>query len=142
MKNQVFAGNQPAVALPVPSGIKSGDPVIVGGMIGVAATDRAAVTNGVATGGVSLPVGYASVEVDGVYAVSVAGGAIAAAGGRVYINPADNTLTATSASGLVLFGTTVPVIERGVASGATKASGTAVVNVKTRRPDPAHRLTV
>lgn len=134
MKNQVFAGHEPAVALPVPAGILSGAPVIVGGIHGVAATDRATVANGVALGGVSLPTGYASVEVSGTYAVSVAGGAIAAAGGRVYINPADNTLTATAAAGLVLFGTTVPTILRGVASGATKGAGAAVVNVKLAPP--------
>lgn len=134
MKNQVYAGNEPAVALPVPSGITAGKAVIVDGIHGVAATDRAVTTNGVQTGGASLPDGYASVEVSGTYSLSVAGAAITGPGGQVYINPADNTLTATAAAGLVLFGHTVPVIQRGVASGATKASGANTVNVKLAPP--------
>lgn len=132
-KNLVYAGTQPAVALPVPAGIKSGDPVIVGGIHGVAETDRATTTNGVHAGGVSLPDGYASVAPDGTYSLPVTG-AIASAGTAVYIDPADNSLTATADEDLVLFGHTVPVILRGVASGATKGSGAGNVNVRIAPP--------
>lgn len=127
-KNCVFAGEKPAIALPVPAGTKSGDPVIVGGIVGVAETDRAATdgTTGVHTGP-SLPDGYASVAVDGTYSLPVAD-AVAAAGTAIYIPAAGGALTTTATSN-VLFGRTVPVIDKGVASGATKASGAGNVNI-------------
>lgn len=125
-KNLVFAGRKPALSLPVASGVKSGDPVIVGSIVGVAETDRAATTNGVRTGGVGDPDGYASVAVDGVYSLPCPD-AVAAAGTAIYITSA-GALT-TTATGNTLFGRTVPVIQRGVASGATKAAGAGNVNV-------------
>jgi predicted RecA/RadA family phage recombinase len=125
-KNQVYAGSRPALPLPVPAGTKSGEPVIVGGIVGVAETDRAATTNGVHTGP-GLPDGYASVQPDGTYSLPVAD-AVSAAGTKIYIVTADRSLT-TTASGNTLFGYTVPVIVRGVATGATKSSGAGNVNV-------------
>lgn len=125
-KNCVFAGTKPALSLPVASGVKSGDPVIVGGIVGVAETDRAATTNGVRTGGVGNPDGYASVAVDGVYSLPCTD-AVSAAGTKIYIT-SGGTLTTTATSN-TLFGVTVPVIQRGVASGATKSSGAGNVNV-------------
>lgn len=132
-KNCVFAPAVPAWSLPVPAGTRSGDPVLVGGIVGVASTDRAGDTDaaGKTLGGVGHPTGYAAVEVDGAYALDVAD-AVAAAGTAIYIVAADNSLT-TTATGNTLFGHTVPVVERGVASGATKAAGAGTVNVKIAR---------
>lgn len=126
-KNLVFAGTSPALSLPVPAGTRSGDPVLVGGIIGVAETDRTEVVDGKQYGGVGNPDGYASVAPDGTYALEVPE-AVAAAGTPVYITAA-NALT-TTATGNTLFGHTVPVIDRGVATGATKAAGAGTVNVK------------
>lgn len=128
MKNRVFAGNTPAVSLPVPAGTRAGAPVKVGGFIGVCATDRTEVVNGKQFGGVGNPDGYASVDVDGCFALSVPE-AVAAAGTAIYIVAADNTLT-TTAGGNTLFGHTRPVIDKGVATGATKAGGAGTVNVQ------------
>lgn len=126
-KNCVYAGQKPAVALPVPAGTVSGDPVIVGGIVGVAETDRAATTDGVKTGGVTLPDGYASVAPDGTYSLPVAD-AVDAAGTAIYIPAAGGALT-TTATDNVLFGHTVAVIDKGVATGATKGAGAGNVNV-------------
>lgn len=127
-KNLVYAGKKPAMSLPVPSGVKSGDPVLVGTIVGVAETDRAATTNGVRTGGVGNPDGYASVAVDGTYSLPCAD-AVAAAGTAIYITSANPAVLTTTATSNVLFGHTVPVIQRGVASGASKASGAGNVNI-------------
>lgn len=132
-KNRVFAGNEPALSLPVPAGTRSGDPVLVGAIVGVAATDRTETVDGKQYGGVGNPEGHASVEVSGAFALEVAE-AVAAAGTRIYIVPADNSLTTADGAGVnTLFGTTVPVIDRGVATGATKAAGAGTVNVKLAR---------
>lgn len=119
-KNLVFAGESPAISLPVPAGTRSGDPVIVGGIIGVCETDRTELVSGVQYGGVGNPDGYASVAPDGTYSLKVPE-AVSAAGTKIYIVAADNSLT-TTASGNTLFGHTVPVIDKGVATGATKAA--------------------
>lgn len=117
-KNLVFAGESPAISLPVPAGTRSGDPVKVGGIIGVCETDRTELVSGVQYGGVGNPDGYASVAPDGTYSLKVPE-VVAAAATPIYIK-SDNTLT-TTATGNTLFGHTVPVILRGVATGATKA---------------------
>lgn len=138
-KNLVFAGVEPALALPVPTGTRSGDPVIVGSIIGVAETDRAGDTDtsGRVLGGVGHPTGYAAVAPDGTYALKVPE-AVAAAGTPIYIVTATNALTTSSNTGAnPLFGYTVPVIDKGVASGATKAADSGgvegTVNVKLAR---------
>ncbi|MEP7738535.1 DUF2190 family protein [Nocardioides sp. 31GB23] len=127
-KNLVFRGESPALSLPVPAGTRSGDPVKVGGHIGVCDTDRTEVVDGKQYGGVGNPAGYASVAPDGVYALEVPE-EITTVGTAVYIVAADNSLTTTATSN-TLFGHTTPVIDKGVASGATKAAGAGTVNVK------------
>lgn len=117
-KNLVFAGESPAISLPVPAGTRSGDPVIVGGIIGVCDGDRREVVNGVQYGTVSSPDGHAPVSPDGTYSLKVPE-AVTTVGTKIYIVAADNSLTTTAGSN-VLFGHTVPVINRGVAEGATK----------------------
>lgn len=127
MKNQVYAGNVPALSLPVPAGTKAGDPVKVGGFIGVCATDR---NDGTTPDPSGNPTGHASVEVDGTYSLLVPE-AVAAIATPIYITGA-NALT-TTAAGNTLFGHTHPVISRGVASGAIKAADSGTpgrVNVK------------
>lgn len=128
-KNLVFAGTSPALSLPVPAGTRSGDPVLVGGIIGVAETDRTEVVDGKQYGGVGNPDGYASIAPDGTYALEVPE-AVAAAGTAVYITAANALTTSDGAGANTLFGHTVPVIDRGVATGATKAAGAGTVNVK------------
>lgn len=130
-KNCVIAPQVPALSLPVPAGTRSGDPVKVGGIVGVAGTDRTEVVSGKQYGGVGNPDGYASVEVDGAFAVEVAD-AVSAVGTAIYIVTADNSLTTTATSN-TLFGHTIPVIERGVPTGATKSAGAGTVNVKLAR---------
>lgn len=127
-KNLVFAGTSPALSLPVPAGTRSGDPVKVGGVVGVCETDRTEVVSGKQYGGVGNPDGYASVAVDGTYALEVPE-QVTAAGTPIYIVAADNSLT-TTATDNTLFGHTVPVIDKSVATGATKAAGAGTVNVK------------
>jgi hypothetical protein len=118
-KNLVFAGNRPALSLPVPALTRSGMPVKVGSIVGVCDTDRTEVVSGKQYGGVGNPDGYASVAVDGTYALKVPE-VVTAAGTPIYIKASDNTLT-TTATDNTLFGHTVPVILRGAATGATKA---------------------
>jgi predicted RecA/RadA family phage recombinase len=131
-KNLVFAGESPAIALPVPAGTRSGDPVKVGGIVGVAETDRVETVAGVKYGeGSGNPDGYASVAPDGTYSLPVPD-AVGAAGTAIYIVAADNTLT-TTATNNTLFGHTVPTVLRGVASGATKGAGAGNVNVRIAR---------
>lgn len=126
-KNRVYAGNEPALSLPVPAGTRTGKAVIVGGIVGVAATDRTEEVGGVKFGAPGNPAGYASVEVSGAFSLPVAD-AVNAAATPIYIE-ADGDLT-TTASGNTLFGHTVPVIDKGVATGATKSAGAGNVNVR------------
>lgn len=127
MKNQVWAERQPARSLPVPAGTKSGDPVKVGDLVGVASTDRA---NSAATplpeGGVGHADGYAAVCVDGGYLLDV-DGAIPGPGTPVYIN-ADGDLTVTGTDA-TLFGYSVPGRDNTHLS-KTSGVGPAVVQVK------------
>lgn len=81
-------------SLPVPSGTKSGDPVKVGVLNGVAVTDRATTTN--PAGGNAD--GNASVWLEGAYSFPVTG-AVKAVGDPIYI--ANGKLAAT---GTTLFG--------------------------------------
>lgn len=102
--NEVFkVGNN--VSLPVPVGTKSGDPVRIGGLNGVAQTDEpTAWLNGKGayvkhpSGNIK---GYASVKLDGAHSFQLGTGVIAV-GDAIYITSA-NALNTTS-SGNSLFG--------------------------------------
>lgn len=116
-KNCILAPTEPAKVLPVPSGIDSGEPVKVGGFVGIASADRAdAATK---KGAVGMPDGYAPVECTGLWEVKVPE-VVSAAGTAIYIVSNGPTLT-TTASGNTLFGHTEPIIVRGAPVGGTKA---------------------
>ena len=99
------------VSLPVPSGTKSGDPLRIGGLNAVAATDRAKVdvspTNADGTRNTSYnygggnPTGNASCWLDGGHEFTV-DFAVSAVGDPIYITSA-NALSGT-ASGNTLYG--------------------------------------
>ena len=101
-KNQRYTNAQ-HITVPVPEGVKSGQPVKVGQICGVVITDRDSD-------------GESQVWLDGSYDIPVAG-AVSAFGAPVYIK-ADNTLTATAA-GNFLFGTAL----------GTKGTGTGPLEV-------------
>lgn len=101
-KNQRYTNAQ-HITVPVSAGVKSGQPVKVGQICGVAVIDREAD-------------GTATLWLDGSYDLPVAG-AVATFGAPVYIK-ADNTLTAT-ATGNFLFGTAL----------GTKGTGTGPLEV-------------
>lgn len=111
MKNTVFH-DATKLSLPVPEGTVSGDPVKVGALIGVAATDRGAGGN---------PDAHASVWRHGAYSLPVTG-AITAVGTPVFVagdgTSRITTLTATE-SGNTLFGYALD----------TKGSGAGVIRV-------------
>lgn len=95
MRNEVFYPNDPAdkLSLPVPEGTKSGDPVVVGSIIGIAATDRGAGGN---------PAGNASVWTEGVYRLT-ASTAVAAVGTALY-KPGNSLKLTTTGTDNALFG--------------------------------------
>lgn len=126
MKNQVYANNTPGISLPVPAGTKSGDPVKVGSIVGVAATDVAVAmpatptADSVAANSSGNPDGYASVLTDGGYLLTVSG-AITGPGMPVYITGAGPfTLSITNGGTDPVFGYTVPGPDNKY---ATKAAG-------------------
>lgn len=134
MKNQVYANNIPGISLPVPAGTKSGDPVKVGSLVGVAATDRADSTidpptvDSVAANSSGNPDGYASVLTDGGYLLTVAG-AITAPGTPVYVTGTGPfALSVTNGGTDTVFGYTVPGPDNKYATKAA-GSGPAVVRV-------------
>lgn len=133
MKNQIYVGNEPAISLPVAVGTKAGDPVKVGIVVGVAATDRADSTvnpltaASVAANSSGNPDGYASIEVSGTYLLTVAE-AISGVGTPVYITGSAGAYTlTTTASTNVLFGETVPGPNNKYVT--TSAGGTAAVRL-------------
>ena len=116
MKNEAFV---PAseLSLPVPVGTKSGEPVLVGSLPGMAATDRGA------GGNIDT---HASVLMDDrAYEVNV-NGAIAGVGTPIFIVAADRSLT-TTATGNTLWGYSVCKAD---GSMATKAAGVGPAIVK------------
>lgn len=116
-KNLAFRpGGQ--LSLPVPAGTESGDPVKVGGLIGVATTPRG--------GGVGNLPTHASIDISGlnVYEFDV-DGSISGVGTPIYITSgADLTVTSTSNT---LFGHTVAAAD---GKYATKSSGVGKALVK------------
>lgn len=86
--NEVFR-EADHLTLPVPAGVKSGDPVQVGSLMGVAQTDRAADST-------------ATVWLEGAFRLTV-DGAVANVGDPIYIVSADRSLT-TTATGNTIFG--------------------------------------
>lgn len=134
MKNQVYANNIPGISLPVPAGTKTGDPVKVGSIVGVAATDVAVAmpatptADSVAANSSGNPVGYASVLTDGGYLLTVAG-AITAPGTPVYVTGTGPfVLSVTNGGTDTVFGYTVPGPDNKYATKAA-GSGPAVVRV-------------
>lgn len=93
MLNMIFKSDS-YISLPVPNGTKSGDPVVVGDIVGVAITDEG--------GGVGNAEGYASVALEGGARLNVAAGTTYAVGETVYITSA-GAITKTS-SGNKRFG--------------------------------------
>ena len=100
--NEVF-NDASWVSLPVPETVKSGDPVRVGVLNGVAQTDAGVAGPPAVPGGVGNGTGYASVALAGGFRVTVVGALTV--GQLVYIK-SDLTLTAT-ASGNKVFGAAV-----------------------------------
>jgi predicted RecA/RadA family phage recombinase len=93
------------VSLPVPEGIKSGDPVAIGSLVGVALIDRGKDTAGEAT-----------VQLVGSFEFSVEGKKEAEekeipVGGPVYLDPATKKLSANSAK--TLFGYALKAVAKG-----------------------------
>lgn len=107
-KNEIYkeANN---LSLPVPVGTKSGDPVRIGGLNGVAQVDEPTAYLATLTGGYnespsSNKPGYASIKLNGAHRFPVATATALAVGAPVYITPA-NALTTTDNSGAnALFG--------------------------------------
>lgn len=94
------------VSLPVPTTIKSGDPVRVGAINAVAQTDSGIAAVGstpAVPGGVGNGTGFASCALEGVFNLTVTG--TLAVGQLVYVTGA-NALTAT-ATGNKVFGTSL-----------------------------------
>lgn len=116
MKNEYF---RPAseLSLPVPVDTVAGDPVKVGSLVGVCATDRGAGGN---------IAGNATVLMDDRAYLLDVDGAIAGAGTPIYIVAADNSLTVTATAN-TLFGHSVPKAD---GTFATKAVGVGPAIVK------------
>lgn len=131
MKNQVYANTTPGISLPVPEGTKSGDPVNVGAIVGVAATDVAVAmpatptADSVAANSSGNAPGYASVLTDGGYLFEVTG-AVSGPGTPVYFT-ADG-LNVAAGDGDPLFGYTVPGPDNRYAT-KSAAAGPAVVRI-------------
>lgn len=112
--NEIFRFDK-ARSMPVPSGTKSGDPVRVGIINGVAVTDRAATTvsaynadgspNTAYNYGGGNPDGYASVWSWGGHRIKVKAAAKPAFGDAVYFDPAGTPCKPTvTAAALSVFG--------------------------------------
>lgn len=87
--NNVYAWTRTR-SLPVASGTESGDPVIVGSLVGVALTDRSADGNAD---------GNATVALDGAFTVNVTTTTTRSVGQPVYIITATGVITTTDNSG-------------------------------------------
>lgn len=113
MINMIFKADS-FISLPVPTGVKSGDPVVVGDIVGIAITDEG--------GGVGNMPGYASVALEGGARLNVPAGTAYAIGDTVYIT-ADRTITKT-ASGNKRFGKVTHE-----AKTATTGAGSVIVKI-------------
>lgn len=78
MLNMIFKSDS-YISLPVKTGTKSGDPVVVGDLVGVAITDEG--------GGVGNMDGFASVALEGGARLNVAAGTAYDIGDTVYLSP-------------------------------------------------------
>ena len=120
-KNRVLATPGELIEAPVPTGTKSGEPVLLWGAVpAVAQTDEG--------GGVGAVAGRASCEAGGVWSLPCAD-AVNAEGTPLYIVAATRAITTTSA-GNVAFGWSVHVPSPVARSGGTKAAGAGNVNVR------------
>lgn len=117
--NEVFRDSA-WISLPVPETVKSGAPVRVGVLNGVAQTDAGVTGTPVVQGGVGNLPGYASVALQGAFRLTVVGALTV--GQLVYIKT-DLTLTAT-ATGNKVFGAAV----------FAKGTGTGPATVKILQP--------
>ena len=100
-------------SLPVPAGTKSGDPVRVGGLNGIAVTDRANTSvspfnsngtpNAAYNAGGGNKDGYASVWLEGAPTFDVKGASIAP-GAPIYYDPAGTPKLTATAGSLTLYG--------------------------------------
>lgn len=124
MATNIRFGGSKTRSLPVASGTKSGDPVKVGSLVGVALTDRqgdtGAAETGNKTGSATVALGGGS---QGCAADLTVTGALAGAGTPVYI-ASNGSLTATSTDN-TLFGYSIPG-----ATDGSKGSGAGVVTVE------------
>ena len=100
------------LSAPVPAGTKSGDPVRIGGLNGVAITDRAnlvaavnadGTVNSAYNAGGGNPNGHASVWFEGVASLPVTAASGPAFGAPVYFDDAAKKLTVTAGS-LAVYG--------------------------------------
>lgn len=115
MKNEIYAPSS-ELSMPVPAGAKSGQPIKIGSLVGVLATDEGKGGNAA---------GYASVLMDDRGYLFDVDGAITGAGQEVFIT-AGRTLTTTGPANGV-FGYTVPGPNNAY---ATKAAGVGKAVVK------------
>ena len=99
----------------------------VGGFVGVALTDPAAMAAGVVNTG--NPVGNASVALDGTWSVPCAD-AVATVGTALYLSGAGPFTVTTTVGANTLFGYSADVIRDGAPTGGTKAAGAGTINVK------------
>ncbi|HEY3529339.1 MAG TPA: DUF2190 family protein [Nocardioides sp.] len=88
-KNQVFAPSKTR-SLPVPDGTVSGDPVIVGTIVGVALTDKGDGGNDAAN---------ATVAIDGAWDLAIGTATALAVGDKVFIVTSTRALTTTDNTG-------------------------------------------
>lgn len=101
------------VTLPVTEGTKSGDPVVVGGLVGVAVNDRDS------DGNSEVKIKGAPAVAVSVKAIDVTGDSAVAKGDKIYLVDADTPKLSKKATGTLY----------GYAYGTITAGGTATIDV-------------